>query len=89
MIQILLLIVCVGAMVLSVRYSIQSRHGTQHRERNRQVHGKLNMSMGSLLISIALLQLLSPLSTARLIFAGLCLVLGLYNLWSGYRNWKS
>lgn len=88
-IAILLMIIIVGAMILTIRYSIESRHGAEHRARNRRVHGKLNMSMGVMLACFAAMQLLTPLTTARGVFAGICLLLGAYNFWSGYRNWKN
>ncbi len=88
-IQIILFIVVIGAMILSIRFSIQSRHGAQNSERNRHVHGKLNMSMGALMLGIAGIQLSAPIiSTPRYIFVGICVLLGGYNLFAGFKNWK-
>ena len=89
--QIPMLIWIVTFMILSLRFSLQSRHGQQNHYRNRHTHGKLNMSMGGLLLGITVIQFsyYPEISSYRYGFIFLCLILGLFNLISGYRNWKA
>ena len=53
------------------------------------MHGKLNMAMGAMMLGIAGIQLSQPvISTPRYIFIAICVLLGGYNFYAGYKNWK-
>lgn len=72
-----------GSVFFSVRY---------RRQLSRKARGidaaKMNISMGAMLISIAIIQLfLFTGSTVRVIVGAVMLLLGLFNLFAGLRNY--
>ncbi|MDF2724887.1 MAG: hypothetical protein K0Q59_4562 [Paenibacillus sp.] len=73
-----------GSIVFSVRY---------RRQISRKARGidasRMNMCMGAMLISIAIIQLfLFTGSTVRVIIGAVMLLLGLFNLFAGMRNYS-
>lgn len=74
------------SLLFSIFYSVRSR---QVKEPNRKgmLGGKLNISMGMMLILISCIQLLfSNESTLRIVLGAIFLLLGLFNLFAGLRN---
>lgn len=72
-----------GSVLFSVRY---------RRQVSRKARGmdsaKMNICMGAMLISIAIIQLfLFTGSTVRVIVGAVMLLLGLFNLFAGIRNY--
>lgn len=72
-----------GSVFFSVRY---------RRQQSRKARGidaaKMNMSMGAMLVSISFIQLfLFEGSTVRVIVGLVLLLLGLFNLFAGIRNY--
>jgi hypothetical protein len=82
----LLGILIVLTSVLSAVYSIRSRRTADGRLRG--LYGaRMNISMGLMLIFIALLQMfLFPGSTIRVIVGAVFMLIGLFNLFAGLRN---
>jgi uncharacterized membrane protein HdeD (DUF308 family) len=74
------------SLVFSAVFSFKSRRAAD--PRTRAVHSaKMNISMGSMLLFIALVQLfLSGESTLRIVIGAIFLVLGVFNLFAGLRN---
>jgi hypothetical protein len=71
---------------LTVFYSIAYRRQSSAKKRGLFA-ARMNISMGAMLLSIALLQIiLFSGSTVRVIFGAVCLVLGLFNMFAGIRN---
>jgi uncharacterized membrane protein len=84
--QYLLYTIAILSAALWIYYSIKSR-----RADNAKTHGiltaRMNMAMGSMLISIASVQLFMFLdSWVRLTVGTLFLLLGCFNLFAGIRN---
>ncbi|MFB9752567.1 YtpI family protein [Paenibacillus hodogayensis] len=82
-----LLIVFACSLFGSVFYSVRYR-----RQQARKARGidaaKMNMSMGAMLVSISLIQLfLFEGSSVRVIVGLVMLLLGLFNLFAGIRNY--
>jgi hypothetical protein len=74
---------------LSVFYSIRYRRQTDERKRGLY-SARLNISMGFMLIIIAITQLFFFTdSNTRRIFGTTCLLIGLFNLFVGLRNHSS
>jgi uncharacterized membrane-anchored protein len=75
-----------ATFALTVFYSFVYRRQTSAKKRGLFA-ARMNMSMGAMLLSIALLQIiLFSGSTVRVIFGAVCLVLGLFNMFAGIRN---
>jgi multisubunit Na+/H+ antiporter MnhG subunit len=74
------------SLVCSATYSIKSRRAKDTYQRG--IFGaKMNISMGAMLVFIALVQLfLSAESTLRIVIGAIFLVLGVFNLFAGLRN---
>ncbi|WP_337099614.1 YtpI family protein [Paenibacillus sp. YIM B09110] len=86
LLQWLLLPCILVTLVLSVVFSLKSRRGTDAKLRGVNA-AKMNISMGVMLMFIALVQLfLSNESTVRIVIGSLFLVLGVFNLFAGLRN---
>lgn len=86
LLQWLLLPCIIITLVLSVVFSFKSRRGTDAKLRGVNA-AKMNISMGFMLMFIALVQLfLSNESTVRIVIGSLFLVLGVFNLFAGLRN---
>ncbi|MGO4371374.1 YtpI family protein [Paenibacillus sp. 2TAB19] len=86
LLQWLLLPCILITLVLSVVFSLKSRRGTDAKLRGMNA-AKMNISMGVMLMFIALVQLfLSNESTVRIVIGSLFLVLGVFNLFAGLRN---
>lgn len=72
-----------GSVLFSVRYRRQTSRKT------RGIYAaKMNMCMGIMLVSISMIQLLLfSASTVRSIVGAVILLLGLFNLFAGIRNY--
>ncbi|MDF2717128.1 MAG: hypothetical protein K0R28_4053 [Paenibacillus sp.] len=82
-----LLIVFACSLFGSVLFSVRHR-----RQQSRKARGidaaKMNICMGTMLISISIIQLfLFTGSTVRVIVGAVMLLLGLFNLFAGFRNY--
>lgn len=76
------------ALISSVFHSIKS-----HREKDTRQRGiytaRMNISLGSLLILLAVIQLfLFSGSSIRVVIGALFLLLGCFNLYAGFRNYS-
>ncbi|SDX19770.1 YtpI family protein [Paenibacillus sp. CF384] len=81
----IVIIIC-GTSLLSVYFSFQARRSTDTRVRGINA-ARMNMSMGVMLIFIALFMMLAfSGSTIKVIIGALFIVLGLFNLFAGLRN---
>jgi hypothetical protein len=73
-------------LLLTVYYSIRSRRSSSPRLRGLHA-AKMNISMGIMLVSIAMIQLLLfSGSTTRVVIGAVFLLLGLFNFFAGMRN---
>ncbi|MEK3881745.1 YtpI family protein [Paenibacillus sp. PL2-23] len=73
-------------LALSVFFSFRSRRAAGMRAKGMHT-ARLNISMGFLLIFIALVQLfLSEDSTLRIVIGGIFIAIGVFNLFAGLRN---
>jgi len=73
-------------LVFSVVYSFRSRRSRDGRYRGLYA-SRMNISMGLMLIVLALIQmLLFPGSSIRVVVGAVFILLGLYNLFAGIRN---
>lgn len=84
--HIVLLAVILLTLILSVGYSFRHR-----RQQNPSLKGlyaaRMNISMGLLLLALAILQLaLFDMSTGRLVLGTAFALLGLFNLFAGIKN---
>ena len=85
-IQTILTILIVFTSILTVYYSFRYRRQTDVKIRGLN-SSKMNISMGAMLTLIAVSQLFFFTdSNTRRIFGTICLLLGLFNLFSGIRN---
>ena len=76
----------VVACILSVWFSIASRRAKEPRVRGLHT-ARLNISMGALLLQMALVQIiLFEPDTMRIIIGSIFLLIGLFNLFAGLRN---
>jgi uncharacterized membrane protein HdeD (DUF308 family) len=74
------------SLVFSVIFSFKSRRSADARMRGIYA-ARMNISMGVMLLIIALVQLfLSAESTLRIVIGAFFLVLGVFNLFAGLRN---
>lgn len=74
------------SLLFSLFYSVRSRQAKEP-IRKGILGGKLNISMGVMLILISIIQLLySNESTLRIVLGAVFLLLGLFNLFAGLRN---
>jgi len=74
------------SLLFSVIYSVRSRRVKEPVQKGI-IGGKLNISMGIMLILISVVQLLnSNESTLRIVLGAIFLLLGLFNLFAGLRN---
>ncbi|WP_053374715.1 YtpI family protein [Paenibacillus sp. FJAT-27812] len=74
------------SLVFSALFSIKSRRSSDARTR-AIFSARMNISMGIMLLFIALVQLfLSGESTLRIVIGAIFLVLGVFNLFAGLRN---
>lgn len=75
-----------ASLMFSIFYSVRSRQAKEPITKGI-LAGKLNISMGALLIFISAIQLLySNESTLRIVLGAVFLLLGLFNLFAGLRN---
>jgi heme/copper-type cytochrome/quinol oxidase subunit 2 len=86
-VQLILFIIIVILLLISVYFSFRYR-----REQNPQKRGiyasYMNICMGFMLIAIAITQLFFFTDSAfRRIFGTICLLLGLFNVFAGFRNY--
>lgn len=82
-----LLLVFAGSLFCSVLFSVRYRRQISRKARGLDA-AKMNMSMGTMLISISIIQLfLFSGSTVRVIVGLVMLLLGLFNLFAGIRNY--
>ncbi|RAP75496.1 YtpI family protein [Paenibacillus montanisoli] len=81
----IVIIVC-GSSLLSVYFSYKARRSSDARLRGMNA-ARMNMSMGVMLIFIALFMMLAYSgSTIKVIIGALFIVLGVFNLFAGLRN---
>lgn len=75
------------ACVLSVVFSIRSRRATDPKSRGLNA-ARMNISMGALLILASFVQfvLFEP-DTVRIVVGSVFLLIGLFNLFAGLRNY--
>lgn len=74
------------SLVCSVVFSFKSRRAKDGRTKGIYA-ARMNISMGVMLMFIALVQLfLAGESTARIVIGAVFLVLGVFNLFAGLRN---
>lgn len=74
------------SLVFSAIFSFKSRRSADARTR-AVFSARMNISMGVMLLFIALVQLfLSGGSTLRIVIGAIFLVLGVFNLFAGFRN---
>jgi ABC-type spermidine/putrescine transport system permease subunit II len=86
-IQVVLFLLIVFTVALSVGLSIRMRREKEPGKRGLY-SASLNMSMGIMLICIAISQLFFfNDSNVRRVFGTVCLLLGLFNLFAGIRNY--
>jgi ABC-type spermidine/putrescine transport system permease subunit II len=76
-------------LILSVYYSFKSRRSQDPKLRGIY-SARMNMAMGAMLIVIAVSQLFFFTdSNMRRVFGTICLLLGLFNLFAGLRNYSA
>jgi len=76
------------SLLFSIFYSVRSRQMKEPVKKGI-IGGKLNISMGAMLVFISAVQLLnSNESTLRIILGAIFLLLGLFNLFAGLRNYS-
>lgn len=86
-VQIVLSTLIIVTLLFSVFYSFRHRRETDPKRRG-QLAAKMNIAMGLMLIIIAITQLFFFSDMiARRIFGTICLLLGLWNLFAGVRNY--
>lgn len=74
-------------MILSVVFSIRYRRQTDPKKRGLN-QAIMNVCMGLMLIGLAATQFfLYKLYNVRVIFGSICLLLGLFNIFAGSRNY--
>lgn len=74
------------SLVLSAVFSFKSRRSSDARTRSL-FSARMNISMGVMLLFIALVQLfLSGESTLRIVIGAIFLVIGVFNLFAGLRS---
>lgn len=74
------------SLLCSIYFSVKSRQAKEP-IRKGILGGRLNISMGIMLIFISFVQLfLSDESTLRIVLGAIFLVLGIFNLFAGLRN---
>lgn len=74
------------SLLFSITYSIRSRQAKEPILKGI-LTGKLNISMGAMLIFISIIQLIySNESTLRIVLGAIFLLLGLFNLFAGLRS---
>ena len=84
--QVVLIAAVVVSSALSVYFSFRSRRADTVKQSGIYA-ARMNICMGIMLISIALIQiLLFDTSTVRVIVGSVFLLLGLFNLFAGLRN---
>lgn len=72
---------------LSVFFSFRSRRSADPKQRGLHA-ARMNLSMGALLISMALVQfLLFEPDTIRIVLGSVFLVIGCFNVFAGFRNY--
>ncbi|WP_168122784.1 YtpI family protein [Paenibacillus sp. HB172176] len=85
-IQWLLFPLTVITLTLSALFSLRSRRAADQRTKGIN-SARMNISMGAMLIFLALIQLfLSDQSTLRIVIGALFIVIGVFNLFAGLRN---
>ena len=73
-------------LLSSIYFSVKSRSSKEPIEKGI-LTGRLNISMGAMLIFLAIIQLFnSNESTLRIILGAIFLLIGLFNLFAGLRN---
>ncbi|TNJ58681.1 hypothetical protein FE784_38015 [Paenibacillus hemerocallicola] len=83
-----LLVIFACSLFGSVLFSVRYRRQVSRKARGMDA-AKMNISMGAMLISIAIIQLfLFTGSTVRVIVGAVMLLLGLFNLFAGIRNYS-
>ncbi|MBV6714072.1 YtpI family protein [Paenibacillus chitinolyticus] len=86
-VQIVLSTLIFITLLFSVVFSFRSRRKTDPKQRGTNA-ALMNISMGLMLILIAVTQLFFLSDTpVRRIFGTICLLLGLFNLFAGIRNY--
>ena len=86
-IQLVLFLFTVLMLVASLFYSIRYRREQEARQRGLYA-AKMNICMGILLVTIAVMQLFFFTdSNTRRVFGTICLLLGLFNFFAGVRNY--
>ncbi|WP_409345295.1 YtpI family protein [Paenibacillus sp. MBLB4367] len=84
--QFVITIVIVASLGFSVFYSFRYRMQKEPQARGLYA-ARMNIWMGILLISLALVQLfLFEMNTVRLVIGAVLLLIGLFNLFAGLRN---
>ncbi|URN92829.1 MAG: YtpI family protein [Candidatus Pristimantibacillus lignocellulolyticus] len=74
------------SVLFAIYYSVKARQAKEPIKKGI-LGGKLNISMGIMLIFISFVQLfLSNESTLRIVLGAIFLVLGIFNLFAGLRN---
>jgi hypothetical protein len=82
---ILFFVIIYGALN-ALRYSRGSKKATDAKDRGIQT-ARMNMYLGTMLVSMALIQILYyEGSTVRIVIGSIFLLLGLFNVLAGYRN---
>jgi uncharacterized membrane protein HdeD (DUF308 family) len=82
----LLTIAIIVSSIVSVVYSFKSRRSTDPFVRGLNA-ARMNISMGAMLIMIALFQMLAfSGSTLKVVIGAVLLVLGVFNIFAGLRN---
>ncbi|WP_442601478.1 YtpI family protein [Paenibacillus sp. KN14-4R] len=85
-IRMILFVLIIITLVLSVYYSFRYRRSTDPKKRGINA-ARMNICMGFMLVLISITQLFFFSDTnVRRIFGSVCLLLGLFNLFSGIRN---
>ncbi|MBM7565411.1 YtpI family protein [Paenibacillus sacheonensis] len=81
----IVVLICVTSL-MSVNYSFKARRASDVRQRGI-LSARLNMSMGIMLVFIALFMMLAfSGSTIKVVISCLIIVIGLFNLFAGIRN---
>jgi hypothetical protein len=76
----------IASLAFTVFFSIAYRR-QQNTKKRGLFSSRMNISMGFMLLMIALIQIiLFTGSSVRVIFGAVCLVLGLFNMFAGIRN---
>lgn len=85
---VLFFVIIYGAMN-ALRYSRESRRTDEPRERGKS-SALMNIYLGTMLIAMAIIQLFYyEGSTVRVVIGSLFLLLGVFNVWAGSRNYKA